>query len=76
MDATTSNWPCISNVLRMNISYNNFDMLEVGYGINLRPLASFANEVYKDDPCEYFMPHLINENKYDPVDLTRSKSVV
>lgn len=68
MGAATGNWPCISNVLRMNISYNNFDMLEVGYGINLRPLASFANEVYKDDPCEYFMPHLINENKYDPVD--------
>ena len=24
--------------------------------------------LYKDDLCEYFMPHLINENKYDPID--------
>ncbi len=46
MGAATGNWPCITNLLRMNISYNNFDMLEVGYGINLRPLASFAEKVY------------------------------
>ena len=36
MGAATGNWACITNVLRMNISYNNFDMLEVGYGINLK----------------------------------------
>ena len=37
MGAATGNWACITNILRMNISYNNFDMLEVGYGINLTP---------------------------------------
>ena len=68
MGAATGNWACITNVLRMNISYNNFDMLEVGYGINLRPLATMAAEVYKDDPCEFFMPKVIEENKYDPVE--------
>ena len=68
MGAATGNWACITNVLRMNISYNNFDMLEVGYGINLRPLATMAAEVYKDDPCELFMPKVIEENKYDPVE--------
>ena len=52
----------------MNISYNNFDMLEVGYGINLRPLASFAEKVYGDDPCEFFRPHILDTNKFDPVD--------
>ena len=68
MGAATGNWACITNILRMNISYNNFDMLEVGYGINLRPLATFAEKFYGDDPCEYFKPHILDKNKYDPVD--------
>ncbi|MCQ2554156.1 MAG: fructose-1,6-bisphosphatase [Clostridia bacterium] len=68
MGAACGNWACIANVLRMNISYNNFDMLEVGYGINLRPLATFAEKVYGDDPCTAFKPHIIDENKFDPVD--------
>ena len=68
MGAATGNWACITNILRMNISYNNFDMLEVGYGINLRPLASFAARVYADDPCEKFMPHILDVNEYDPID--------
>lgn len=68
MGAATGNWACITNLLRMNISYNNFDMLEVGYGINLRPLATFAEKIYGNDPCEYFKPHILDKNKYDPVD--------
>ena len=67
MGAATGNWACIANVLRMNISYNNFDMLEVGYGINLRPLATFAEKVYGDDPCEFFKPHILDRNEFDPV---------
>lgn len=67
MGAAAGNRVCITNLLRMNISYNNFDMLEVGYGINLRPLATFAEKVYADDPCQYFKPHILDENKYDPV---------
>lgn len=65
--AAAGNWACIANILRMNISYNNFDMLEVGYGINLRPLTSFANRVYADDPCTHFMPKIFDRNKFDPV---------
>ncbi len=68
MGAAAGNWACITNLLRMNISYNNFDMLEVGYGINLRPLATFAEKMYKNDPCEFFKPHILDKNKYDPVD--------
>ena len=68
MGAATGNWACITNVLRMNISYNNFDMLEIGYGINLRPLAIMAEKIYGDDPCEFFMPKRLEENKFDPID--------
>ena len=68
MGAATGNWACITNLLRMNISYFNFDMLEVGYGINLRPLASFAEKVYGDDPCTAFRPHVLDKNIYDAID--------
>ena len=68
MGAAAGNWACIGNILRMNISYNNFDMLEIGYGINLRPLATFAEKVYGDDPCTYFKPHILDRNKYDPIE--------
>lgn len=68
MGAATGNWACITNVIRMNISYNNFDMLEIGYGINLRPLAVFAAKTYADDPCTHFAPHMLDRNTFDPVD--------
>ena len=68
MGAATGNLACICNVLRIAISYNNFDALEEGYGINLRPLSMFAARVYRDDPCERFAPHILDENIYDEVD--------
>jgi fructose-1,6-bisphosphatase III len=39
MGAATGNLACMCNVLRIAISYNSFDVLEDGYGINLRPLS-------------------------------------
>lgn len=68
MGAATGNLACICNVLRIAISYNGFDVLEDGYGINLRPLSMFAAAVYKDDPCERFKPHILDQNIYDAVD--------
>ena len=66
--AAAGNLVNLFSVLRKAISYNNFDMLEDGYGINLRPLSMFADEVYAGDPCKSFRPHTLDENKYDPVD--------
>lgn len=68
MGAASGNLVCVANVLRIGIRYNNFDLLEDGYGINLRPLSVFAGEVYADDPCLLFQPHILDENKYDPID--------
>ena len=65
--AFCGNLACAANVLRIGISYNNFDVLEDRYGINLRRLSDFASKVYAGDPCENFMPHILDENKYDPV---------
>ena len=67
MGAACGNRACIATMIRINVRYNNFDMLEVGYGFNLRPLASLAALIYKDDPCEYFRPNVLETNKYDPI---------
>ena len=69
MGASVGNQACIASVLRRAVSYNNFDQIEEGYGLNLRPLSMFAAEVYRDDPCERFIPHVLDENVYDPVDV-------
>ncbi len=67
MGAASGNTTCIATVLRIATSYNSFDVLEDGYGINLRPLSMFADALYKDDPCDCFRPHLLDDNKYDSV---------
>lgn len=54
--AASGNDALIANVVRNSLRYNNLDVLEIGYGINTRTLANFANKTYGDDPCEKFLP--------------------
>lgn len=54
MGAAVGQGACIATVLRNSIRYDNLDILEDGYGINLLPLATFALETYQDDPCQNF----------------------
>lgn len=68
MGAASGNWALIANVIRISMRYNNFDVLEDGYGLNLRALAVFAGETYKNDDCALFMPQTLDDNIYDPVD--------
>lgn len=68
MGAASGNSALIANVLRISIKYNNFDLLEDGYGLNLRALAVFAAETYGGDECELYSPHVYDDNIYDPVD--------
>lgn len=56
MGAASGSEACIANVLRMSLRYGNLSTLEDGYGINLLPLATFAMEVYGEDPCSLFKP--------------------
>ena len=64
MGASAGNTACICNVLRLCLRYANLATIEE-YGINLVPLATFALEVYGDDPCEEFMPKLLPGNNID-----------
>lgn len=56
MGAANGNLACIANVIRISLRYANLDTLENGYGINILPLAIFAQETYSDTPLEAFMP--------------------
>ena len=54
--AGIGNKACIANVIRICSRYNNHDILEEAYGINLLPLATFAMKYYGKDPCRNFRP--------------------
>ena len=68
MGAVSGNTALIANVIRIALGYNSFDVLEDGYGLNLRPLSVFASEVYRDDPCTYFYPHTLDDVVYDSIE--------
>lgn len=54
MGAAAGQRACIANVIRICARYGNLDILEDGYGINLLPLAAFAMDTYREDPCSCF----------------------
>lgn len=63
MGAAAGSPACIANVIAISTKYCNFDCIEDGYGINLRPLTVFALETYADDPCTCFIPRNPNSVK-------------
>ena len=68
MGATAGNEASIATVVRICARYNNIGILEDCYGINIRPLSTFAMETYKNDNCENFYPKVFDETKYDESD--------
>lgn len=56
MGAAAGSRTCIATVLNNSITYKNLDVIEIGYGISLRPLALLASEVYRNSDISCFMP--------------------
>ena len=56
MSAASGSRTAIATVINNSMTYKNLDVIEIGYGISLRPLALFANEVYKSSDVSIFMP--------------------
>lgn len=54
MGAAAGSRTLVATVLSNSIRYNNLDVIETGYGISLRPLSVFANEVYKHHDVSCF----------------------
>jgi fructose-1,6-bisphosphatase-3 len=61
MGAAAGSPACIAVALSNSILYYNFEFLEEGYGIILRPLALFSEEIYKYSNIDCFIPKDINE---------------
>lgn len=68
MGAYCGNKALMANVVRVAMGYDTMDVLENGYGINLRALSVFAQNTYKNDDCNAFMPKKLDRNLYDEVD--------
>ena len=56
MSAASGSRTAIATVINNSMTYKNLDVIEIGYGISLRPLALFASEVYRDSDVSIFMP--------------------
>ncbi len=72
MGAANGSPVCIAVVLCNAINYCNLEFLEEGYGINLRPLALFSSEYYKNNDTSCFNPKIQNtngKNKKKDIDL-------
>ena len=67
MGASAGSEACIFNVVRICARYNNLDILEEGYGINIRTITEFAMEEYGKEGSSIFTPKNIDEkdSKFD-----------
>lgn len=68
MGAAAGSPACVACAVRNCIQYDNLDMLENSYGINLLPLALLANGIYRDDKAEAFAPRSLPGELYMPED--------
>ncbi|KLV31042.1 fructose-1,6-bisphosphatase [Priestia megaterium] len=52
---------CLANIIRICARYDNLDIIEDVYGINLRPLLNLAEKYYGDNPA--FRPKVSSSDK-------------
>lgn len=52
---------CLANIIRICARYDNLDIIEDVYGINLRPLLNLAEKYYDDNPA--FKPKVSSSDK-------------
>ena len=62
MGAASGSRTLVATVLANSIHYNNLEVIETGYGISLRPLSVFANEVYRDCDVSRFEVKLTGDD--------------
>ena len=62
MGAASGSRTLVATVLANSLHYNNIEVIETGYGISLRPLSIFANDVYKDCDVSCFKVKMTGED--------------
>ena len=66
MGAAAGSPVCVATAVKNCVQYDNLDMLENSYGINLLPLAVFSTERYSD--AHVFAPRKLPEELFKPRD--------
>lgn len=64
MGAAAGSEACIANVIRVSLRYANLETLENGYALSLLPLASFAMDAYRDDPCDQYYARVSDSDQF------------
>jgi len=67
MGAAAGNGACVAAAVKNCVQYDNLDMLENDYGVNLLPLALFATETYED--ASVFEPRKLPKERFKPRDM-------
>ncbi|MEF9984039.1 MAG: fructose-1,6-bisphosphatase [Oscillospiraceae bacterium] len=76
MGAAAGSETCISNVLNICLRFSALDLLEIGYGISLRPLMTFAETTYTEG--DQFKPKQYGEylGDYDKLLLAKMRKAI
>ncbi|MDO1605785.1 fructose-1,6-bisphosphatase [Lactobacillus sp. YT155] len=64
---------CIANLIRISARYNNLDILEDSYGINLRHLSMFADRNYEVNPS--FKTKIENRRQISEAELRQTNKI-
>lgn len=77
MGAAAGSEACISNVLNICLRFSALDLLEIGYGISLRSLITFAETTYSGE-CKQFKPKQFTEHlgDYDKLLLAKMRKAI
>jgi len=75
MGAALGSTPLIATLIRIAARYDNLSTVEDAYGINILPLATFAMNTYKNDPCESFEVKLSGDRIYNNDELLLVKQM-
>lgn len=75
MGAAAGSRVCMAAVIYNSAGYSNLKVLEDGYGINLRPLALFAEKTYFDCSCFSTKTMDSEDDDFDPKDDALSSKI-
>lgn len=68
---------CLANIIRICARYNNLDIIEDAYGINLRPLFTLADKHYEDNTA--FRPKKTSDKiltKHEELQMTKVQQAI
>ncbi|MFW3538642.1 fructose-1,6-bisphosphatase-3 [Vagococcus fluvialis] len=64
---------CMMNTIRISARYNNLSIIEDTYGINLRPLLTYAEKYYEDNPA--FRPKLEADHTFSEEEILETTKI-